>query len=70
MVCGNDRRHALAVSSALQSYQEERGIVFTWYTQVNYMVGFDDELLTAMENASCQHLFIGFENLDPVLFSP
>lgn len=61
-----DRRHALAISSALQSYQEERGIMFVWYTQVNYMVGFDDELLMAMENAGCQHLFIGFENLDPM----
>lgn len=61
-----DRRHALAVSSALQNYQEERGIVFIWYTQVNYMVGFDEELLTAMENAGCQHLFMGFESLDPV----
>lgn len=60
-----DRNHALAVSSALQRYQEDNGIVFAWYTQVNYMVGFDDELLMAMERASCQHLFIGFENLDP-----
>jgi radical SAM superfamily enzyme YgiQ (UPF0313 family) len=62
-----DRNHALAVCAALQSYQEERGIVFFWYTQVNYPVGLDDELLTAFEAANCQHLFIGFENLDPQL---
>ncbi len=60
-----DRKHALSVCDALCRYQEERGIAFTWYTQVNYMVGFDEELLRAMESANCQHLFIGFENLDP-----
>ena len=60
-----DRKHALSVCDALCRYQEERGIAFTWYTQVNYMVGFDEELLRAMARANCQHLFIGFENLDP-----
>ena len=60
-----DRDHARAVCEALRRYQEERGIAFIWYTQVNYIVGFDEELLTAMENSNCQHLFIGFENLDP-----
>ena len=60
-----DRKHALSVCDALCRYQEERAIAFTWYTQVNYMVGFDEELLRAMARANCQHLFIGFENLDP-----
>ncbi len=60
-----DRNHALTICAALQRYQDERGIVFAWYTQVNYTVGFDEELLKAMENANCQHLFIGFESLDP-----
>jgi radical SAM superfamily enzyme YgiQ (UPF0313 family) len=59
-----DRNHALAVCNALQRYQEERGIVFAWYTQVNFTVGFDEELLTAMENANCLHILIGFESLD------
>jgi radical SAM superfamily enzyme YgiQ (UPF0313 family) len=59
-----DRNHALAICNALQRYQEERNIVFVWYTQVNSTVGFDEELLTAMENANCQHFFIGFESLD------
>ena len=60
-----DRRHALAVCRAIKRYQEEHGIVFSWYTQVNYEVGFDDELLTALGESGCQHLFVGFESLDP-----
>lgn len=60
-----DRKHALSVCDALSRYQEERRIAFTWYTQVNYMVGFDEEILQAMTRANCQYLFIGFENLDP-----
>ncbi len=60
-----DRKHALSVCDALCRYQEDRGIAFTWYTQVNYMVGFDEELLSAMARANCRYLFIGFENLDP-----
>jgi len=60
-----DRRHALAVCRALTRYQEERNIAIMWYTQVNYEVGFDAELLEAMSRANCQHLFIGFESLDP-----
>jgi len=62
-----DREHALAVCAALQSYQQERGIIFFWYTQVNASVGLDEQLLTAMAQANCQHLFIGFENLDPAV---
>ncbi|MGO9612367.1 MAG: B12-binding domain-containing radical SAM protein [Dissulfurispiraceae bacterium] len=60
-----DRNHALAICEALRRYQEDHGIAFIWYTQVNHMVGFDEELLTAMENSNCLHLFIGFETLDP-----
>jgi radical SAM superfamily enzyme YgiQ (UPF0313 family) len=60
-----DRDHALTICAALQRYQDERGIMFAWYTQVNYTVGFDEELLAAMEKANCLHLFIGFESLDP-----
>ena len=60
-----DRNHALTICAALQRYQDERSIVFAWYTQANCTVGFDEELLTAMENANCLHLFIGFESLDP-----
>ena len=62
---GIDRKHALSVCDALSRYQEERGIVFAWYTQANYTVGFDEELLTSMARSNCRHLFIGFENLDP-----
>lgn len=60
-----DREHALAVCHSFRRYQEERRIVFFWYTQVNYSVGLDEELLAAMAASGCRHLFIGFENLDP-----
>lgn len=60
-----DRNHALAICRAIKSYQDRLGIIFTWYTQVNFEVGFDNELLAAMREAHCQHLFIGFESLDP-----
>ncbi len=60
-----DRNHALAVCKVLKEYQDRKNIVFAWYTQVNYTVGFDEELLAAMEDSNCMHLFIGFENLDP-----
>ncbi len=60
-----DRKHALAICAALKRYQDERNIIVLWYTQVNAEVGFDTELLEAMSNANCQHLFIGFESLDP-----
>lgn len=60
-----DRKHALAVCGALQDFQRDNGIAVPWYTQANVEVGFDEALLTAMGNANCQHLFIGFESLDP-----
>ncbi len=59
-----DRKHALAVCGALQSYQKERGITIAWYAQANYDVGMDDEMLEALAAANCQQLFIGFESFD------
>lgn len=60
-----DRKHALSVCGALRRYQEEKGFIFAWYTQVNYTIGFDEELLESMARANCRHVFVGFENLDP-----
>lgn len=60
-----DRGHALAICEALKQYQEDREVVIFWYTQVNFSVGFDGQLLSAMADANCLHLFIGFESLDP-----
>jgi len=59
-----DREHALAVCAALRRYQEERGVLVLWYTQVNVGVGFDEDLLRALRDANCQHLFVGFESLE------
>ncbi|MCP4599847.1 MAG: B12-binding domain-containing radical SAM protein [Proteobacteria bacterium] len=58
-----DRKHALAVCKAIEKFQNDRGTLFTWVTQVNYSVGLDDELLTAMNASGCRHLFMGFESL-------
>ena len=60
-----DRKHALEVTKALESYQKEKDILLVWYTQVNVDVGFDAELLKAMADSGCRHLFIGFESLEP-----
>jgi radical SAM superfamily enzyme YgiQ (UPF0313 family) len=60
-----DREHALEICRRLQRYQEEHQIILSWYTQLNYMVGFDGELLEAMEAANCRQVLIGFESLDP-----
>jgi len=60
-----DRTHALSVCRALKKFQDDHNLVIPWYTQVNVDVGFDEELLTAMRDCNCQHLFIGFESLDP-----
>jgi hypothetical protein len=46
-------------------YQEERNVIFTWVTQVNYEVGLDDALLDLFHRAGCDGLFMGFESLDP-----
>jgi len=59
-----DRKHALAICHALKRFQMEHNVAIPWYTQTNVEVGFDEELLTAMSAANCQHLFIGFESLD------
>lgn len=59
-----DRKHALAICHALKRFQTEHNVAIPWYTQTNVEVGFDEELLTAMSDANCQHLFIGFESLD------
>ena len=60
-----DRKHALEICEALKRFQQEHNVAIPWYTQTNVEVGFDEELLTAMSEANCQHLFIGFESLDP-----
>jgi radical SAM superfamily enzyme YgiQ (UPF0313 family) len=60
-----DRTHALSVCRALKKFQDDHNLVIPWYTQVNVDVGFDEELMTAMRDSNCQHLFIGFESLDP-----
>jgi len=60
-----DKGHALTICEALKRCQDKHGIVIPWYTQVNVDVGFDEELLAAMEDSNCSHLFIGFESLDP-----
>ena len=60
-----DRKHALAICQALKRFQTENNVAIPWYTQANVEVGFDEELLTAMSDANCQHLFMGFESLDP-----
>lgn len=59
-----DREHALKISKAILEYQETNHVLFFWYTQVNFAIGFDQELLDSMEKSGCRHLFIGFENLD------
>jgi len=59
-----DRKHALAVCAALEKMQKERGMVLSWYTQVNYRTGLDIELLEALRRAGCQILFIGFESIE------
>ena len=58
------RNHALATCEALRHYQQEKNIFINWFTQVNFQVGFDDELLEAMASAGCFSLFIGFESLN------
>ena len=45
--------------------EEKNNIAITWITQANYSAGLDDELLKAMSDAGCQHIFMGFESLDP-----
>jgi len=60
-----DKKHALTICEALKQCQKKHGIVIPWYTQVNVEVGFDEELLAAMEGSNCSHLFIGFESLNP-----
>lgn len=60
-----NRKHALEICKAITDYQKEKGIVISWFTQVNYEVGLDNELLTAMRSAGCFQLFMGFESLDP-----
>ncbi len=60
-----DRNHALAICDALTKYQEDHNIIIGWYTQVNIGVGFDEELLEAMTNSNCLHVFVGIESVDP-----
>ncbi len=60
-----DRKHAIAVCRALIKFQNEKGIYLDWFTQVNYAVGLDDELLSFLSKAGCRHLYMGFESLSP-----
>ena len=60
-----DRDHAIAVCNALKKYQEQNNCIIAWYTQVNISIGFDDELLEAMADSNCFHVFIGIESIDP-----
>jgi radical SAM superfamily enzyme YgiQ (UPF0313 family)/pimeloyl-ACP methyl ester carboxylesterase len=60
-----DRDHAIAVCKALQQYQEDHHCIIGWYTQVNINIGFDEELLNAMTESNCFHVFIGIESIDP-----
>jgi radical SAM superfamily enzyme YgiQ (UPF0313 family) len=59
-----NRNHAMALCRALQKFQDETGALLSWFTQVNYRVGLDDELLKAMKAAGCRQLFMGFESLN------
>ncbi|GAG40267.1 unnamed protein product, partial [marine sediment metagenome] len=60
-----DRQHAVAVCQAIKKYQDDNNIYFTWFTQVNSSVGFDNELLELMAESNCHYLLIGFESLEP-----
>jgi radical SAM superfamily enzyme YgiQ (UPF0313 family) len=60
-----DRNHALAMCAALKKYQDDNECIIGWYTQVNISVGFDSELVKAMADSNCLHLFIGVESIDP-----
>lgn len=58
-----DRQHALAVCRALRDFQDVRQTHISWFTQTDIRVGFDEELLVAMQEAGCVNIFIGFESL-------
>ena len=58
------QQHAQKLITRLKDYQEKNRIQIEWFTQVNFMVGLDDELLEALASASCKQLFMGFESLD------
>jgi radical SAM superfamily enzyme YgiQ (UPF0313 family) len=60
-----DRNHALSVCNALKKYQEDNNFIIGWYTQVNISIGFDEELLKAMAESNCLHVFVGVESIDP-----
>lgn len=59
-----DRKHALAICKALKDFQDKKRLRLNWFTQVNYKVGLDDELLTAMKESGCRGVLMGFESLD------
>lgn len=60
-----DRNHALAVCKALKKYQKDNNFIIGWYTQVNIDIGFDEDLLEAMADSNCLHVFVGVESVDP-----
>lgn len=59
-----DRVYALELCQELKAFQDKKGILIGWFTQVNYQVGLDDELLEALREAGCRMLFMGFESLN------
>lgn len=60
-----DRQHAVAVCQAIKKCQDDNNIYFTWFTQANSSIGFDNELLELMAESNCNYLLIGFESLEP-----
>ena len=60
-----DRQHALSICRALKDFQDANDVHINWFTQTDFRVGFDDELLSAMKDAGCMNIFVGFESLSP-----
>jgi radical SAM superfamily enzyme YgiQ (UPF0313 family) len=63
-----DRRHALAMCDALYNFQLKKHIFINLCTNLNFRIGFDNELLQKMRDAGCFSLFIGFESLNEETF--
>lgn len=59
------RDHAFKVCEALREFQEREKLFIEWFTQVNFKVGLDHELLETLSVAGCRQLFMGFESQDP-----
>ncbi|MBN3040552.1 MAG: B12-binding domain-containing radical SAM protein [Candidatus Omnitrophica bacterium] len=59
-----NRDYALELCRRLKEFQDKDDVLMGWFTQANYQVGLDDEMLTALRAAGCRLLFIGFESLN------